>query len=594
MNRLVIGTLTLIVLTTSVLVFTHLPENSFSWDNFGYYLYLPATFIQHDLGLAHFEWVQVIMDKYEPSSTFYQLNHQENGNWVIKYTLGNAWLYLPFFAIAHLIALVTDFDANGFSLPYQVSINLGMIFYFGLGLYFLSKLLLRYFSSISVAITLLLLFFGTNLLQVSWNMTISPHIGISSLYCALLYFTDNWHRSFKLKDSIIIGVSTGLIILNRPTEIVCLAIPVLWNFNSIQNQIQRLLNYKKQLIITGIIVFVIGFTQLIYWKITTGKFLYYSYDNPGEGLDLFTPHLFNFLFSFRKGWFIYTPLGLTMVWGFYKLYKQDKGLFIPLFITMLFSLYLMSSWTTWWYAGGSYSSRTMVNIYPVLALPLAAFVQNTLLNRKWLFAVVVPLVVLNLFQTWQWKHRIIDPQRMTMKSYFNIFGQTHVDPDWEKDLLVYRSPESVQSLENPSDYKLIQTLQFESDDFKTIDSNSFTGLLLNGDQPYSKAIEKPFHDITSKDHAWLIADATVYIPESYSESSPLLVLHFMHGDGVYKYRSFEPSDFNDHKGDTVHFHYEYLTPEVRSKSDLFKCYLWQRSKSSIYLIDLKVQVLEKQ
>ena len=30
---------------------THTPKNPISWDTFGYYLYLPATFIYHDLGL---------------------------------------------------------------------------------------------------------------------------------------------------------------------------------------------------------------------------------------------------------------------------------------------------------------------------------------------------------------------------------------------------------------------------------------------------------------------------------------------------------------------------------------------------------------
>ena len=72
-----------------------------------------------------------------------------------------------------------------------------------------------------------------------------------------------------------------------------------------------------------------------------------------------------------------------------------------------------------------------------------------------------------------------------------------------------------------------------------------------------------------------------------------MVMHFMHKDGVYKYRSFEPIDFHNHVGDTIHYHYEYLTPEVRSTNDLFKCYFWQRDESPIYLVELKVKVLEE-
>ncbi len=44
-----------------------------SWDVFGYYLYLPAAFIHHDITLQHFDWVLEVQKQYEVSDTLYQL-----------------------------------------------------------------------------------------------------------------------------------------------------------------------------------------------------------------------------------------------------------------------------------------------------------------------------------------------------------------------------------------------------------------------------------------------------------------------------------------------------------------------------------------
>jgi len=59
-----------------------------TWDVFGYYLYLPSYFIHHDIALQQQEWLTHLLDKYEPTSTLYQAIQIENGNWVMKYSMG--------------------------------------------------------------------------------------------------------------------------------------------------------------------------------------------------------------------------------------------------------------------------------------------------------------------------------------------------------------------------------------------------------------------------------------------------------------------------------------------------------------------------
>lgn len=59
------------------------------WDVYGYYLYLPATFIYNDLGLENQDWINVTREKYKPSTTFYQAKKVENSNKkIIIYNVG--------------------------------------------------------------------------------------------------------------------------------------------------------------------------------------------------------------------------------------------------------------------------------------------------------------------------------------------------------------------------------------------------------------------------------------------------------------------------------------------------------------------------
>src|SRR6188508_2641378 len=81
--------------------------NVLGWDVLSYYLYLPFTFIYNDPGLINQSVVEHIFQIYHPSGTFYQAFHLPNGNWISTYTLGFAILFMPFFFIAHLWALMS-------------------------------------------------------------------------------------------------------------------------------------------------------------------------------------------------------------------------------------------------------------------------------------------------------------------------------------------------------------------------------------------------------------------------------------------------------------------------------------------------------
>jgi hypothetical protein len=95
------------ILVYLLLAFVKFPVNIISWDVFGYYLYLPFSFIYHDIELKNEQRILDIINTYHNTATFYQAMKLESGAYIMKYSMGLAVLYAPFFFIGHAIAGLT-------------------------------------------------------------------------------------------------------------------------------------------------------------------------------------------------------------------------------------------------------------------------------------------------------------------------------------------------------------------------------------------------------------------------------------------------------------------------------------------------------
>ena len=570
------------------------PIHILSWDVFGYYLYLPAYFIHSDIGLVNLEWLTHLMDTYEPSSTWYQLVEIENGNKAIKYTMGLSILYAPFFFFADLLAESLGYPADGLSLPYQYSVTIGGLIYAIIGLIYFSKVLLHFFNQHIAGIVLVIVFFGTNYFHLTINDgTLLSHNFLFTLYAVLTYYTIQWYSTKKIRDAIIIGVIVGFTTLIRPTEILCVLIPLLWSGHQgsyFSGKLSLLKTYFPQVLVTIFCAVLVFTPQMFYWKHVTGKWLFYSYSNAGEGLDLHSPHIIDFLLSFRKGWLIYTPIMLFSLIGFYFLHKKNKPLFFLLSLLLVLDIYISSSWTTWWYAGGSFSSRTIVPKYVLLAIPLGFFIESikTIKVKAVLGVLGVFFITLNLFQSWQFKNGILSRERMTMEYYFRIFGQTKVNEKDKKLLLVERSTETFMEFNNEDDYRSEILYQNSFD----TEQNEDKVLVLDEKKRFSPGIDIKFKDLTNFDHAWIKGGVKIFIPDQYDGELPLFVATFHHKNKTYKYRSFVIKKDDIKLNDWNEIVFFYLTPEVRSEEDNLKIYLWHRGKQKIMIDDLRIHVYE--
>ncbi len=572
-----------------------LPRNVLNWDVFGYYLYLPATFIHHDIGLQDHAWLDDVMKQYDPSATLYQLVDGPDGNRVIKYSAGMAVLYAPFFLVAQGAAHLFGFPADGFSPPYQYILAFGCLLYAILGLFVLRKVLLNYFSDSWTALLLLLVVLGTNFLQLTaWDGTLLTHTPLFLLYAVLLRTTILWHEQPRLRTALLLGATAGMITLVRPSEGLCLLIPLFWlpkGEHGWKRKWVLLRTHLTQIAAAAAAFILAASPQLFYWHAVTGQWIFYSYVNPGEGFDFLPPHTIDFLYSYRKGWLLYTPLMLFALAGIPVLWRERRECFWAITLFLLADLWVVSAWSTWWYAGGSFSSRSLVPAYTVLAIPLGFFLRAAWRNAFWRWPIgtlTAFFVLLNLFQTWQWQARILPKDRITQAYYWAIFGRTGMPAGAENLLMVERSPATEERFKNEAHYAVRELCRYNFDD-RPDGSFHFTS-----EVPWTPGPDIAFADLTKKDHAWLRASALLWVGDSLpAEPTPVMVMTFHHNGQPYQYRTRGWAIPPGTRNAWVQLSMDYLTPEVRSPQDNLKVYVWNEHGGSWRVDNLVVQVWER-
>ncbi|HMR44699.1 MAG TPA: glycosyltransferase family 39 protein, partial [Saprospiraceae bacterium] len=345
-------------------------EGTLTWDVAGYYFYLPAFLIFEDAKELKFK--DDIFEKYHPSGSFYQAYKDEkSGNMIMKYPIGLCLMYLPFFLIGHLIALIGGWPADGFSLPYQAAISFGSMLVAFIGLWFLRKSLLHFFDEKAAAVVLIAVALGTNYYNYSAFDYAMPHNYLFTLCAILIYFSIRFYENTDYKKAAIIGVCVGLAALTRPTDIVFAIFPVLFAFTPVVEKLEFIRKHFFKIALAAVIVFAIGSIQLIYWKWVSGDWLVYSYQD--QGFNWKGPHFNAVWFSYRKGWFVYTPMMIFAIAGMFFLFqKKYRSLFWPVLALFFVHMWIVAAWNIWW-DGGGFGQRAMIDIYPALALPIAAF-----------------------------------------------------------------------------------------------------------------------------------------------------------------------------------------------------------------------------
>ncbi len=578
-----------------------------SWDVFGYYLYLPATLIHHDLGIRSFAWVQEILDTYHPTSGFYQAYLSPGGEYVMKYPMGLAIMYSPFYFSGQVLAHIFGYSPDGFTLPYQLSIATGGLIYTLLGIWFLRKILLHFFTDGVTGWTMLIIVAGTNYFQLTAFYGAMPHNYLFTLFALIVWFTIRWHETPLWKYAIPLGLLCGLATLIRPTAIIIVLVPLFWNIwgsTAFRDKILLVRSHLLQILVMAVAMLAVIGLQLIYWKLFSGSWLYYSYEK-GEKLEWIAPYLMKVLFSYKKGWLLYTPLMALALLGFWPLVVKYRTIFLAVFVFFIVHLLIIASWPSWWY-GGSFGQRAMMESYVLLAFPMGAIIQWIVTTKKFIrwpaILIIFLFIGLNLFQTWQYMNFILDPDRITKAYYWSVFGKTSLSYADQVYLEPTTDINEEEYLTEPRyfDMRVVASYDFEKPGQATPENLSrdtansgIYSLKMSRNLEFSPGINLPYKELAKKDFAWIRASAWVYFTCKPEEAICGLVITCNQKGTAYKYRVLELEKQNLKPGMWNKVSMDYMTPYFEDKNSTIQVYFWYRGGEEVLIDDFQIALFDR-
>ena len=567
-----------------------------SWDICGYWLYLPSFFYD-DLGkLNKYDSIQY---QYHPASDAKDMAfiHPATGKYVMNYPCGQAIMNIPAFAVGHIWAKYGGYKVDGFSYPYQIVLAFWCIIFACIGLWVLRKLLLRYFEDWLVAVLLATICLATNYYNFVAFSSVT-HAYLFTLYAMLLLLTDTFYRNQKNELSFVaaIGVLSGLMTITRPTEIICVIIPLLWcvrNIDDLQERLMYFIRNKKVVLVYVLSAFISALPQLIYWKVYAGHWLFFSYHGDDKTFSFLHPHILNVLISYKKGWLVYTPVMILSLLGFYQLYKSYRQIFWPIAIFGLLNLYLVSSWDIWWY-GGCFSMRALIQSYPLLVFPMGAFMQNIFGHKVSRYVLGVFLVFclwLNMVMHYQANNGgIINGDNETKAYFWKTFGRMSIDNNDKKLLDTNEEmPEKMESSLHEM-YHLDTNKTFIDSFVRFADRKCF---MLGGDKQWTQRFVIPAPNTIHK--GWYRVYATVFFPEKEWDvwSQTQFNTGFYNGDEIVKLKMIRIQRICEQGN----WREEYVDIKVPHHEgyESFAVNFWNaNSKKAIYITNIRVLYTDRE
>ncbi len=328
-------------------------------DGLGYYQWLPAVLLDHDVDKMY--WT-------------YQI---EDGLSLSLFTCGVAILQLPFFLVGHLCANLFGYTQDGFSSPYGVAHLFGIALYSAAGAVLAFRLAFRYSNVQCALLSVLVLFGATNLFFYCVYEPNMSHlysfflVGLVS-HCGLRMTDGPVHppRSIHLV-MFISGVS--LLVLVRQLNIVVLIFPLAMIHRSSMGfkGLVSLVSRHRVAIIAALAVSTIPWIlQMCYWNHILGEFITFTYGKKGESFDFTRMVPGMVLACVRNGWFVYSPIVVPLcIWLLVHAWRDSPAARAILLVLVPMWL-LYSAWWSWW-LGTSYGYRGFIDIYAMLAIPLA-------------------------------------------------------------------------------------------------------------------------------------------------------------------------------------------------------------------------------
>jgi hypothetical protein len=566
-------------------------------DGMGYYSYLPAIFIYNDYTQS---FIHKKIPIYYEGTGVPEYMETINGQLVDKYFLGTAVMMYPFFITAHWLNIYFHKPADGYSFLYQYFIGLAAVFYAFLGIYFCYRLLKlfggRTYESLFIC---LLILFGTNLYYYAVNEPSMSHAYSFAAISAFLFYSKGVFQNKEKSFIIPALISLGLLILIRPINVLIIfSVPFLaGSFRQLKEGIVYIFRNYLLFIAGSIIAFLIVSLQFLIWYKQAGSFLVDSYTYERFYFD--RPNFINVLFSYRKGFFVYTPLCLLSLAGLFVTFRKNRFTTISFLFFFILLIYVFSCWHQWYY-GASYGFRPMIEYLSLFGVLLLLALQH--IRKKWIKIIFILIctaaIPVNQIQAYQYRYFILHWDRMDKFKYWKTFLKTGYK--WYG--YVWDNPEPIDIFGD-----LMSTFRndFEGDkkgwqegiifnagkdahsgnNVNQLDSNViFSRTLIVGKESKLTECKKPV----------VIVYGHIKAEKFNRNDSLFFVVSHQHADGqVYFYKTRIVDSFYKGKNGWYWLEIAMKIDTVGAASDATKMYFWNPQKKRYWIDDVIIKIFEE-
>ncbi len=358
-------------------------------DGIGYYSYLRSLAIDHDLDFS---------DEYRHFSLPRQ-NWQltPTGRVANKYAVGSALLWLPFFAVAHVLAelghaLGLHIEPDGYGYLYEAGIAVGSIVYGVLGFVLSLMCAGRLVSRQSAELSASLLWLASPAL---YYMVFEPSMSHMVALFSVALVLSIWFLWFRLETNpplyraAILGTAAGLVMLVRLQDALFLLLPfgagLLRSLSGMLASDRS--RARRWLLITAVAAGVSALCfvpQLVIWQLLNGSWTANPYAADHDpAFYWLTPKLGAVLFSTYHGLFTWHPVFLVSLVGLALLARRDRRLAAALALLIGVEIYIVASWWAWW-QGAASGGRMFLSGMWIWVLGLAIAIEWLSEHKAWI------------------------------------------------------------------------------------------------------------------------------------------------------------------------------------------------------------------
>lgn len=290
--------------------------------------------------------------------TFSRIFWDENKN---PYSVGTSLFWIPSMVVTSI------FSSSNLDLIHELGPGITGIILMLAGLFLIEKYLKNYYSPRTSLLTVITLYIGSNLFYYSSLEPALSHQPAFFLIALLLYLTHDLKE--KSPNYFILGLLFGLVQITRIAD-TFLLIPIFFSLK---------LNLKKIILIgCG---FALGMVPQIiaqyYYYGTVAKNFYVTEASNQWSFRII--HLFEYLFSYQKGMFIWSPVYLLGVFGLVRLKKY------LILATFVFIWCLGSFWSEHSSMTAGFGQRLSFASVPYLAIGIAYCYEGFRPNKQLIY-----------------------------------------------------------------------------------------------------------------------------------------------------------------------------------------------------------------